>query len=786
MKVKSISLSWFRGAANSVTLETGMKNTVVYGSNGSGKSSFADALEYIIARKILHLQHEYSGKQQEKGILNTHKPSKQDAVITITLDTPLQLAAKIASDGSPSFSSTPKGLIDVVQTWRPEQLLLRQNEVSDFVNDTKGGKYSVLLPLLGLSNFECAADNISKLNALVTQISLIDSKKWQLTEANAKVAKYFSDTKDATVIQKLKAIAGDYGIEIDSYPSVEQLLDALHAVLMAMVNSMTPEITIYTLLKQIHELDLPKILSSAMKKQAQIQGKIDRLLDNRIQVLLEAQQYLTNVAPDTHSIECPACGQTITRTQFQKHVETELTSLNTLCSGRDAAKEARKKLKDSIDQTLANLSDENILALLKKKTNAGLKVTVEKLSSFNATTWHNQFTTADQILLSSLIEPIASFAKEVVNKAPPSNAKLMEDLEIIATTKTIPQMRRLETEVSSINLITDGLVKAEADIRKAIRSKTKAMITVITKDIQGLWSKIHPQEPIESITLYLPEDADKSIDISLKFFGISQPSPRLTLSEGHRNSLGLCIFLALARLPINADKPIFLDDIVSSLDRGHRNNVTKLLLNDFGERQILLFTHDRDWFQELKIELPGKTWKKMVVKPWQSPSVGIQWSESEDTYDDARALMPISCEAAGNCVRGIMDTQLSIMAEKLRIKMPYLRGDKNDFRTCVSFLNSIISESPSRLKKKEGTAWNQYDEPIQHWKRANELLIAFADRSSHGGSLVPGELDDLIQACEVATSKFKCPDCGQYFWIADQANKEVLQCNCGNMHWKYG
>lgn len=786
MKVKSISLSWFRGAANSVTLETGMKNTVVYGSNGSGKSSFADALEYIIARKILHLQHEYSGKQQEKGILNTHKPSKQDAVITITLDTPLQLAAKIASDGSPSFSSTPKGLIDVVQTWRPEQLLLRQNEVSDFVNDTKGGKYSVLLPLLGLSNFECAADNISKLNALVTQISLIDSKKWQLTEANAKVAKYFSDTKDATVIQKLKAIAGDYGIEIDSYPSVEQLLDALHAVLMAMVNSMTPEITIYTLLKQIHELDLPKILSSAMKKQAQIQGKIDRLLDNRIQVLLEAQQYLTNVAPDTHSIECPACGQTITRTQFQKHVETELTSLNTLCSGRDAAKEARKKLKDSIDQTLANLSDENILALLKKKTNAGLKVTVEKLSSFNATTWHNQFTTADQILLSSLIEPIASFAKEVVNKAPPSNAKLMEDLEIIATTKTIPQMRRLETEVSSINLITDGLVKAEADIRKAIRSKTKAMITVITKDIQGLWSKIHPQEPIESITLYLPEDADKSIDISLKFFGISQPSPRLTLSEGHRNSLGLCIFLALARLPINADKPIFLDDIVSSLDRGHRNNVTKLLLNDFGERQILLFTHDRDWFQELKIELPSKTWKKMVVKPWQSPSVGIQWSESEDTYDDARALMPISCEAAGNCVRGIMDTQLSIMAEKLRIKMPYLRGDKNDFRTCVSFLNSIISESPSRLKKKEGTAWNQYDEPIQHWKRANELLIAFADRSSHGGSLVPGELDDLIQACEVATSKFKCPDCGQYFWIADQANKEVLQCNCGNMHWKYG
>ena len=48
---------------------------VVYGTNGSGKSSFVDAVEYVLNDgKIQHLSHEYSGRYQEKGLHNTHKP----------------------------------------------------------------------------------------------------------------------------------------------------------------------------------------------------------------------------------------------------------------------------------------------------------------------------------------------------------------------------------------------------------------------------------------------------------------------------------------------------------------------------------------------------------------------------------------------------------------------------------------------------------------------------------------------------------------------------------------
>ena len=84
MRIKAITLSWFRGAADPVSLELDCKSMVVYGENGSGKSSFVDAIEYVLNDgRIMHLAHEYSGKHQERGVLNTHKPQDRKAEVRI-------------------------------------------------------------------------------------------------------------------------------------------------------------------------------------------------------------------------------------------------------------------------------------------------------------------------------------------------------------------------------------------------------------------------------------------------------------------------------------------------------------------------------------------------------------------------------------------------------------------------------------------------------------------------------------------------------------------------------
>jgi energy-coupling factor transporter ATP-binding protein EcfA2 len=786
MKVKNISLSWFRGAGRAIDLDTDMKNVVVYGANGAGKSNFADALEYIIGEgKVKHLIHKNIGSKQEKGIVNTHKPKDCDSTATIIFDGGIQVYVQIKQDGELIFGSEPKEIINFVQTWQLERLLLRQDEVAKFIVDTPGGKYSVLLPLLGLDDLERAADNTTKLHKSISEISKLGINKGVIILLRQEVDKYFTDTSDVELLKVLKIISENYGIKIKLTEDVFEIAKKLHQSIMVKFDSISPTISIHTTFNRIFEEDLPSKLSTALKRENEIKDKIDELLDIRIEILQKAASYNKNVEKGTIDILCPACGRGIRKEDFERHVNTELKKLQQLCSARDQTIKARQNLKESVSRVLAYTNDHYFKDWLAQEPQKKLKESLISLTEINLEKLQERFTSETQVTLSSIIPVINEAVKVGIEKEPPSNKKLLEDIDVIKAINNLPEIRKLEKHITVTTQILEALENSTLKIRETIKEKTEGMISQISKDIQYLWSKLHPNEPIEDVKLYIPEDEDKSIDVGLKFYGVDQPSPRFTLSEGHRNSLGLCIFLALARLEKNKHLPIFLDDIVSSLDRGHRGNVTELLKGEFGDRQILLFTHDREWFTELSMLLPPKNWKKLVLKPWNNPSIGMQWSTSEFTFDDAREYIESNCELAGNCVRQIMDARMAIAAEKLNIKMPYARGDKNDHRTCVEFLEYIISAAKRSLKKKDGTEWVQYSEPIRYWQDARDRLIVRADRGSHTGSLVKDEVENLISVCEASIKAFKCDACGDFIWVAHQENKEFLQCTCGNIRWKY-
>ena len=182
--------------------------------------------------------------------------------------------------------------------------------------------------------------------------------------------------------------------------------------------------------------------------------------------------------------------------------------------------------------------------------------------------------------------------------------------------------------------ISDQIPRADYTRRDTGRSS--AVIGDISEDIRAMWTILHPDEAIEDIHLYVPDDADKAIDISLKFHGKELNSPRLTLSEGYRNSLGLCIFLAMAKRESKSDRPIFLDDVVVSMDRNHRGMIVELLTKEFGARQVIILTHDRDWYTELRQLLDNQTWTFKTLLPYETPEIGIRWSHKTMAFDDAR------------------------------------------------------------------------------------------------------------------------------------------------------
>ncbi|MFC1879347.1 AAA family ATPase [Chloroflexota bacterium] len=786
MKLKSIELSWFRGAGSSVTLDTGRKSVVIYGSNGSGKSSFADALEYIVANgKITHLSHEYSGPRQRDGIRNTHAPDDQPSIIKISCEEGRLLTGTITPTGRFTIQSDPPDTKDIFQCFDLERFILRQDEVAKFIHATKGEKYSVLLPLLGLEEMEQAADNFNILIKSIENRSSLKQKNQKLEDLQTEILKYLPDLAADTVTKAINKLVAKY-LDIKPPSDSSILLDSVQEAVAARVNQAEPEQARYLLFTQIADFDLNGKLTKLDEMEQQAAEAIGVLLDRQIAVLESTDEYVQNIDTEKEIVECPACGREIDTKEFRIHVQTELVSLTAVRSARDELIKLRKDVINSISQLLQRIENPALVSWLGDPAQKDVNEALSEISEIDLGDERISWDTQIWARLQKYIPIIHSVFSDVAKSIPPSTQDLIQDSQLIGACHKIPEILELEREISQVEQINSLLEEAESKVRKVIKDKTKATIKQVSSEVQTLWEKLHPNEPIEAVQLYIPKDAEKAIDICLKFFGVDQPSPRLSLSEGHRNSLGLCIFIALVKLGDDLDRPIILDDVVSSMDREHRGMLANILLEDLSDRQVIVLTHDREWYSELRARLPAKQWNFMALKPWQDPELGIQWSQSKDTFDDARILISINPTAAGNRARAIMDTQMALAAEKLFVPVLFARGDRNDHRTCIEFIERIMSMAKNALRRKQGDGWSVYDDPIIDWKEARSLLVSWGNRASHTGTLTGTEAEELIQVCEKALFHLRCGDCNDPIWIADQKSRKRLQCSCGTLQWKYG
>jgi len=131
------------------------------------------------------------------------------------------------------------------------------------------------------------------------------------------------------------------------------------------------------------------------------------------------------------------------------------------------------------------------------------------------------------------------------------------------------------------------------------RAEVQKIYRDLESDIKRFFQFLHQGEGYRKISLEVDEDRRASTEIKMSFYDRTQEDPRAFNSEGHLDSLGLCVFLAFVKR-FNPGFPlVVLDDVVSSIDSGHRQHVCGLLSEEFGDYQLLITTHDDIWFEEL-------------------------------------------------------------------------------------------------------------------------------------------------------------------------------------------
>ncbi|MGQ3300435.1 hypothetical protein [Reyranella sp.] len=781
MRLDSIELAWFRGAADPVKLDLGGRSCVVFGKNGAGKSSFVDGVEFVLKDgKLQQLAHEYSGRYQEKGLPNTKRPKGKTTQIQIAFKNGEVLTAGIKTNNLPEMSGANG--VDM-PSWDYGRTVLRQTDVTAFIEEAKGRKYSALLPLLGLHEFEVAAENLRQLHRELEKQAKVQFKRGQLATLAQKRRTVFGVVDDTSIASEIMAT---YQAECpkDTAKEIMKQCDEVIASFDAKLASLSDRHRRYSVFKSIAEAGVTNGVSGIRSANAKLAESSETLIAERLAVLDAAADFREGLTTEKE-VDCPACGTKVLTADFAQHIVAEQGRLAVLTEAFDERKSAMSDLSSSIRRVKEGLGSPFLKAWIEESNKGALKQHLEWIESCNPDDFREK---AEEVKLQEVEEncqPLVEAAKTESAQAPDEVTTLNTAKERAETAKQVFASTAVLAEVANAEAIIGYVEALEASVRDQIRARSQSAIDGISGDIKAIWNVLHPAKAITDVKLYLPQ-GDKAIDIGLTFYGTEQASPRLTLSEGYRHCLGLCIFFALAKSEAKADRPIILDDVVISLDKEHRGMVFNVLKDLFPDRQIIVFTHDRDWFTDLRQQLDRSLWSFKALLPYEKPELGIRWAtELPGSFEEAEAKLSSDPRGAANFARSIMDGSMPMIAEKLQVRMPYLRGEHNDRRGGHVLLSQVAGNGKKCFQKKVSGAPQPFSEGVKALEDADKLLVTWANRASHD-DIEPAEAKQLIDTCRKALAQLRCTTCGKDVWFSEATSPEWVQCTCGNLRWRYG
>src|SRR5688572_26822008 len=190
-RIQRLTMRSFRGVPGALDVDFGAGQSIaVYGDNGTGKSTIADALEWFFTGAIELLSHE--GRQH--AIRNLGGGDGETSVEVVTSG---QLGGKAVFPDARS----PEAFGVAAR----ETFLLRGRTLADFINKTKTEKWKALAELLGLDAVELLRQDLQRARA--------DIKK-QVKAAEERIAASRGALGEADVLGTLQQFCRALGVGV--------------------------------------------------------------------------------------------------------------------------------------------------------------------------------------------------------------------------------------------------------------------------------------------------------------------------------------------------------------------------------------------------------------------------------------------------------------------------------------------------------------------------------------------------------------------------------------------
>ncbi len=718
-KIKNIKIKGIRGAKDTLDLNLNGKSILLYGDNGSGKSSISDAIEWFFTDKVSHLSS--TEIELKDALRNATIPDTESSEVSINftksnLDCSKTLSLK-KGKLTPEILNTTEEFSNYISNSNSENILLRYQYLTNFIDNTKGEKLKYLSDIIGFAEVTKKKEVLQKShNSVKAEIksqnfeTQISSNKQILID---KLGASISQEKQLfdTINEKITSL--NTGITINSIADIDKLLEHIKK---PVNNNLTIELKFLDDTKNalnilFSEIDL--IDGEYVKYFEEfniIANDVDAIIKIYLGDLLNAAN--TVFKKKIHTDEsCPLCLQPKNSNDLQEEIKVRLKEIEEYSKKKVPFDKAKKMVTEIVAERIKRL--ENVL--LNTEINKAENDTIKKaVISLKTKIFEYQkaidvkVTSGDKPLSAELyklkeedfsilisikerIVKIEDFLKNDTITVLYSNILASKEA-FLNIQKLDKQKVVLENQRKTLELIYNEFVKKQ---KEALEDFTNSF----SERINEFYQYMNPGEPFQEIKIVTIGEDDElnGITIEYKYNGNWVSPPQKYFSESHLNCFGLSFFLASVEAFNNENKFIILDDVISSFDSTHRKSFADLLFEKFSDYQIILLTHEIEWFTNIVSPLAKKNgWLTNIIR----------WTEVKGTHIDSEpktlkdlvetSLADGITENLGNPIRTYLEHFLKDVCLNLDVKVSYKPNVVNEKRMADELINELKSRISSK------------------------------------------------------------------------------------------
>ncbi|MGE3787501.1 MAG: AAA family ATPase [Nitrospirales bacterium] len=811
IRLESLKINEFRGIRN-LTLDFKGNSFGICGPNGTGKSGVIDALEFGLTGNVSRLSGEGSGEVSLKlhgpHVDMRDAPEKASVLLKISLPS-LKKSATIERNlkkpSNPKVTPNDPEILKVLHEveLHPE-IVLSRRELIRYVLATPGNRAREVEALLQLNQVEKVRTALQRTaNNCEKQLPLFTQKVNQSRD-NLLGALDITELTQEKILLSVNAQR-----KVLHLPALPELNDITNFKDGMATLGAKPSQTVPKAQALLDILATHKAIDEITGEQTancidELVGDLQPLAKDQkaIESLQRASFYQTGMDLTTDAL-CPFCDTPWDLDELKLHIQGKINHLEKIFHQIAAAQNKAEPLTTTIQKVKARME-----SLIKYFELAKPPIACKEIKSYLQTcqNWIDKLTDGFAILKTiAALKDISIMPQPVLAEV----AKL-EDLvnDLPEPTKEDAARDRLTLGQERYEVLRK--VEREEKVAAAQAKKARKIYDIYTATSDNVLTEIYKAVEHEFASFYgfvNRDDEDKfkaqiipsmgKLGFNVDFYGRGFFPPGAYHSEGHQDGMGLCLYLALMK-HLHGDGFTFavLDDVLMSVDAGHRREVCTLLKNSFPNTQFILTTHDPIWLRHMRTE--GLTTGRSVVqfRRWSVDHGPTQWDD-RDVWEEIDDFLKINdVRAASALLRHYLEYTSWELCHRLRAPVEF-RGDAQ--YQLGELLPAAIKQM-QRLYAKAKEAANSYNQKeilVQittqesRFSKAVEISkveqwqVNAAIHFNSWDNLGKGDFEPVPKAFQELLRTFTCadPECGEYFRVSpDREAADCFRCDCGKIN----